>query len=91
MTSKNEREACCADELACGCRVEAILSIDERGQMVLPKDVRERAGIRPGDKLALLSLEKDGHVCCLTLIRSEEIESLVRTRFGPVMNEAFRE
>ncbi len=45
-----------------GCRVEAVLSVDERGQMVLPKDVRERAGIQTGEKLALISSEKVGKV-----------------------------
>ncbi|WP_243670830.1 AbrB/MazE/SpoVT family DNA-binding domain-containing protein [Methanoculleus chikugoensis] len=39
-------------------------------QMVLPKDVREKAGIRPGDKLALITWEKDGEVCCLALMKA---------------------
>ena len=34
------------------CRVESIISVDERGQMVLPKDLRDKANIRAGDKLA---------------------------------------
>ncbi len=38
--------------------------------MVLPKDVREKAGIRPGDKLALITWEKDGEVCCLALMKA---------------------
>jgi antitoxin PrlF len=37
--------------------VESIVAIDERGQMVIPKDIRERAKTRSGDKLAVLSLE----------------------------------
>ena len=37
------------------CRVEAVLSIDSRGQIVIPKEVRRRAHIRDGDKLALVS------------------------------------
>ncbi len=32
------------------CSVEAIVSVDERGQMVLPKDFRIRSGIKPGEK-----------------------------------------
>ncbi len=42
------------------CRVEALLGIDERGQMVLPKELRDRANIKAGDKLALISWQKDG-------------------------------
>jgi bifunctional DNA-binding transcriptional regulator/antitoxin component of YhaV-PrlF toxin-antitoxin module len=59
--------------------------------MVLPKEIRERAKIKPGDKLALLSLEKNGKVCCLSLIKVEELECMVKSRLGPVINEAFKE
>ena len=58
--------------------------------MVLPKEIRERAMIRAGDKLAVLSLEKDGKICCLSLIKVEELESMVKSRLGPIMNEVFR-
>jgi len=30
------------------------------GQMVLPKDLRDRAGIKGGDKLAVIGWEKEG-------------------------------
>ena len=70
-----------------GCRVEAVLTIDERGQMVLPKDVREKAGVRNGDKLALISWEKDGSICCLTLMKVENLSGMVKEVLGPLMNE----
>ncbi|MBN1194485.1 MAG: AbrB/MazE/SpoVT family DNA-binding domain-containing protein [Methanomicrobiaceae archaeon] len=69
-----------------GCRIEAVLTVDERGQMVLPKDIRERAAIRPGGKLALISWEKDGSVCCLALIKAENLSGMVRDVLGPLMN-----
>ncbi|MDO9324645.1 MAG: HgcAB-associated protein, partial [Methanoregula sp.] len=50
----------CGCTPASGCKVESVLSVDERGQMVLPKDIREKACIKTGDKLALISWEKDG-------------------------------
>jgi len=91
VTTKDENESCChSGENGC-CRVESIVTIDERGQMVLPKEIRERAKIKPGDKLAVLSLEKDGKVCCLSLIKVEELEGMVKSRLGPVINEAFKE
>ena len=58
MTTKDENESCCQPSEISSCTVESIVTIDERGQMVLPKEIRERAKIKPGDKLALLSLEK---------------------------------
>ena len=69
------------------CKVEAIVSIDERGQMVLPKDLREKAGIRAGDKLAITSWEKDGSICCISLTRADELTGMVRATLGPVMKE----
>lgn len=88
MTVKDDKETCCG-EISC-CRVESIVTVDERGQMVLPKEIRERAKIRPGDKLAVLSLEKNGKMCCLSLIKVEELESMVKTMLGPVMNDVFK-
>jgi len=69
-----------------GCRVEAVLSVDDRGQMVLPKDVREKAGIKSGDKLALISWEKNGSVCCLALMKVENLSGMVRDVLDPLMN-----
>ena len=71
------------------CRVESLISVDERGQMVLPKDLREKAGIHPGDKLALISWEKEGEVCCLTLMKSDYLAETVKDFLGPVMKNVF--
>jgi len=69
------------------CQVEALVTVDERGQMVLPKDVREAAGIRPGDKLALVLWRKNGAVCCMTMIKADQLTGIVRSRLGPLMKD----
>ena len=71
------------------CKVESLISVDERGQMVLPKDLREKANIKPGDKLALVSWEKEGEICCMALIKSEYLAGQVRDFLGPVMKNMF--
>jgi AbrB family looped-hinge helix DNA binding protein len=87
MTRKDDnKSSCTASELSC-CKVESVLSIDERGQMVLPKDIREKANIRAGDKLAVISMEKDGAVCCISLIKVEKLEEIVKGMLGPVMKD----
>ncbi len=73
------------------CRVESLISVDERGQMVLPKELRDKAGIQPGDKLALISWEKEGEVCCLTLMKSDYLAERVKDFLGPVMKNVFNE
>jgi len=85
------RDECCSEfaEAAC-CRVEALVSVDERGQMVLPKEVREKANIHAGDKLAITSWVKDGRVCCISLTKAEELTEMVRATLGPVMTEILK-
>ena len=67
------------------CRVVSLVSVDERGQMILPKEIRDKAGIAPGDKLALIAWEKDGKICCLSLIKAGELGGMVRQKLGPVL------
>ena len=69
------------------CRVESIISIDERGQMVLPKELRDKANIRAGDKLAIVSWDKGGEICCIYLIKTEYLAERVKDFLGPMMKE----
>jgi len=92
MNKKRSEDGCsgsgvCGCTPSSGCRVEAVLSVDERGQMVLPKDVREKAGIRTGDKLALISWEKDGSICCLALMKAENLNGMVKDVLGLLLHD----
>ncbi|HEY4706348.1 MAG TPA: HgcAB-associated protein [Thermodesulfobacteriota bacterium] len=89
--ARKKAAGCCGpvDAKAAGCRVEAVVSVDERGQMVLPKDLRERAGLKPGDKLAVATWEKGGEVCCITLVKVDDLVDILKDRLGPVMKEMF--
>lgn len=67
------------------CRVEFLVSIDERGQMVLPKEIRDRAGLKAGDKLAVVTWERDGTVCCITLMKAEGLAEMTKNLLGPIV------
>ncbi len=82
-----EKDECCDLEAGTCCRVEALVSVDERGQMVLPKELREKGGIQAGNTLALTTWEKDGKVCCITMTKVEELTDMVKATLGPVMKE----
>jgi AbrB family looped-hinge helix DNA binding protein len=69
------------------CKVEAVASVDERGQMVLPKEVREKASIKPGDKLAVVVWEREGKVCCINLIKADAFSSMVKDFLSPMMED----
>ena len=91
MPKKNQKIPVCAPQgtaMNC-CKVESIISVDERGQMVLPKDIRERANIHAGDKLAVVAMQQQGRVCCISLIRVEALTGMVKSMLGPVMKEIF--
>ncbi len=93
MVKSNHEDVCTpsnCNEIGC-CRVEAVVSVDDRGQMVLPKELRDRAGIQAGDKLAIVGMERDGKMCCISLIKVEEITEMVKSMLGPVMKEIFQE
>jgi antitoxin PrlF len=67
----------CAKTGSC-CKVESVISVGQRGQVVLPKEVRERAGIEAGDKLTVVSWENEGEVCCITLMKVEYLTPVAR-------------
>ena len=85
MATSSNTETCCTT--SGGFKVDAVISVDERGQMVLPKELRARAGIEAGDKLALISWEKDGQVCCMSLVKTDAFADMVKDFLGPMMQD----
>jgi len=78
----------CGDE-GC-CNLIGLVSVDERGQLVLPKDLREKAGIKAGEKLAIMTCEKDGKVCCITMVKADELADSIKKKYGPILTELFK-
>jgi AbrB family looped-hinge helix DNA binding protein len=80
----------CMSMGCCNCKIDAMLSVDERGQMVLPKDLRDKAGIKAGDKLAAISWEQEGKTACIVLIKSDNLAEMVKGFLGPVFKDLFQ-
>ena len=70
--------------------IEAIVSCDDRGQLVLPKDVRKQLDLQSGDKLALLKCSKGEEQICITIIKANSLEDMVKSYLGPLLNEIVR-
>ena len=69
--------------------LEAVVTCDDRGQLVLPKDIRKKLKILPGEKLAVLKMANDkGHI--LTLIKANALESVIKGFMEPVMKDAIK-
>jgi len=93
MTNKEKQtaEACCETGqvpkgVGC-CKVDALISIDGRGQIVLPKDVREKAGVKAGDKFVVISYASDEKMCCIFLVKADDFGETVKGVLGPMMKE----
>ena len=83
---KKPVESGCCDTSEC-CRVEAVVSVDARGQVVLPKEVRDGMGLVAGDKLALVTLTRGGKPCCLVLTKADNLAKSARDLLGPLIKE----
>jgi AbrB family looped-hinge helix DNA binding protein len=75
---KKDDATCCDTVVETKYQVESMIAVDERGQMVLPKTLRDKMGIKAGEKLALVTCEKNGKVCCAYLIKNEQLGELVK-------------
>ena len=93
MTERSEPESveCCdtnpiLEDTKC-CKVDALITIDGRGQIVLPKDVRERAGVKAGDKFVVMSYESEGKICCIFLVKADDFADTAKDILGPMVKE----
>jgi AbrB family looped-hinge helix DNA binding protein len=69
------------------CKVEAIITIDSKGQMVLPKDLRDKAKLKPNDKLAIIGYEDGDEICCFMMIKADKLGDTVKDVLGPMLEE----
>lgn len=73
------------------CKVDAVVTVDQKGQIVLPKDLREKAKLKPNDKLAVIGCEQNGEVCCIIMIRAEKLGRTIKSFLGPMLKQVLAE
>ena len=83
-TKKAER---CEHAEQCCYKVSAVITVDARGQTVLPKDVRKALGIGPGDKMAVIMHDAGNGPCCLSLVRASDLSKMVSGPLGELLRE----
>ncbi len=71
------------------CEIEAVVTIDSKGQIVLPKDVREKLKLKPDDKLAIVSCGKSNEACCLIIVKAENLSGSIKSFLDPIIKEVF--
>ncbi len=72
------------------CRIDAVVSVDAKGQIVLPKELRERAKIQANDKLAVIGFQKDNEICCIVMLKVDALEPTIKNMLGPVFKNIFQ-
>jgi antitoxin PrlF len=70
--------------------LESLVTVDERGQMVLPKEVRDRAGILPGDKLALITWGSEAETHCISLVKVKHLTGMIKGILGPLAEDILK-
>jgi AbrB family looped-hinge helix DNA binding protein len=73
------------------CRIDAVITMDAKGQIVLPKDLREKANFKPNDKIAVVACEKEGIVCCIMMLKADRLAGAVSKTLGPLLKGAIEQ
>lgn len=69
-------------------KIEAVLSIDSKGQILLPKELREKAGLKAGDRLVAISgCDEKGEICCFILVKAKMLDEEIRNVISPLLKE----
>lgn len=55
--------------------------------MVLPKDLRDKAKIQPGDKFVAISWEKGGVICCFWQNKADSLAEEIRDLLDPMIQD----
>ena len=89
MSDKEQSADCCSSSsegLGC-CHVEGVVHLDSRGQIVLPKNLREKMNLKEGDKLVVISMNDKGKIASISLMKSNRFDGMVKLSLRPIMKE----
>jgi antitoxin PrlF len=71
------------------CKIDAVVTVDSKGQIVLPKDMREKAKLKPNDKLAVIGCERNGEICCIMMVKAEKLGNTIKSTLGSMLRNVF--
>ena len=67
------------------CEIEAVVSFDERGQLVFPKDVRKKFNLKAGEKFLMISCTNEAGLCCFTMVKTNAVNKMVGNAINPML------
>lgn len=82
MNSNKSKSSCC--------NLEAVVSFDERGQLVMPKEIRKKFNLQAGDKFAIISCSNGDELCCLSFVKANALNETMADFLGPAVTGNFQ-
>lgn len=65
------------EEKAAFYSLDAMVSIGKKGQIVIPKEIREKAHIKTGEKIAIITFGKE-KICLILLMKIEKLKETIK-------------
>jgi AbrB family looped-hinge helix DNA binding protein len=93
MNSEEKTNPCCVSSnegLAC-CHIEGIVNVDSRGQIVLPKSLRDKMAIHEGDRLIVIAMKDKGIITSISLMKADKVDSMVKIALKPTLEGLMEE
>ncbi len=79
MSNQTDPCGCAPDVLGGKSTLFAVTKIDERGQIVVPKDIRESMGWGKGEKIAMITRSNtEGKPCCVMLVHVDSLSDYIK-------------
>lgn len=91
MNKKKEENSYCATsnlKSRC-CKVESLVTISSKGQIVLSQGIREAMNLKEGEKLVSILMNPTSDTPFVVLMKADYFEGLVRNCLSPIMEEIF--
>jgi antitoxin PrlF len=64
--------------------------LTQKGKSSYLKTSANKQKLQPNNKLALINFKRDGEVCCIAMVKVDELESTVKNMLGPVFKTFFQ-
>ncbi|MFX0073281.1 MAG: HgcAB-associated protein HgcC [Candidatus Hermodarchaeota archaeon] len=91
MSKNNEEKVCCdSKDITSCCKVEAVVTVDNKGQILFPKELRMSAKLEPDDKMVAITLRGNTESPIIVLVKAEMFGDIINNFLGPVMKDLFK-
>jgi bifunctional DNA-binding transcriptional regulator/antitoxin component of YhaV-PrlF toxin-antitoxin module len=87
--NKTTDENFCCDPISACCKVESIVTVSSKGQIVLSPGIQESMNLKKGDKLVSVLMNANTESPLVVLMKADNFGGIVRNFLGPIMKDVF--